>query len=279
MTRDLQGGALPILSEVDKEVTKERLNHHGLLWVWVLIVLSYGCTKQIRPSLTIVKQDTSLEALLDRYQNRLEPESGIKALMEVKTQRPNRGGHSFLASWHSRDESIRIRGFNLFGGTLFDLQLSDPDFLLNIPSENMRFQAPLDELEDIAGEKIPFGSLELLEWVKRAGVPMVNETDVPALEKGDDLFILYLFTLDGDRARLREKVWIERTRFWVKKVELFDRTGLRRGVILLDDYRGVDSRHFPFSVSGKMGGGTVSLNFREVSRIAPPQKGQGIKDE
>jgi len=262
-----------VQSGFKKEGTASRQNQYRLLWILVLIFLPYGCTKQIRPAPTAFRKDTSLETLLKRYQNHLEPEFGIKALMEVKAQRPHQGGYSFLASWHSKEDTIRIRGFNLFGGTLFELQLEDPVFILSIPSEKNKLVAPLDELGQLSGGKIPFGSLELLEWVRRGGVPLVAESVIPALEKGEHFFILYLFTVEQGRARLREKIWIEQTAFWAKKVELFDRTGLRRGVILLEDYRRVGSRHFPFSVRGTTGDETVSLNFREVSWIMPLQNG------
>lgn len=280
---DLQGGVPPkrmrVLTKRDKGNPAQRPDRYRLLWVFVLVVLSTGCTKQVRSSQAIVKKDASLESLLNLYQNRMEPGFGMKALMEVKTQHPDQGGHSFLASWHSKKDAIRIRGFNLFGGTLFELQLKDPTFFLIIPSENKRLAAPLDELDQLAGGKIPFGSLELLEWVKRGGVPHVAASAIPALEKGDDLFILYLFTVEQGRARLREKVWIERAAFLAKKVELFDRSGLRRGVILLDDYRRIGRRHFPFSIRGKTGGETVSLNFREVSWVTPLENDQDNKVE
>jgi outer membrane biogenesis lipoprotein LolB len=263
----------------DSAGTARRQDCIGLLWVLILVFLSYGCTKQVRSSPTITKKDASLEALLNLYQNRLNPNFGIKALMEVKTLNPNQGGHSFLASWHSKKDTIRIRGFNLFGGTLFELQLEDPTFFLTLPSENKRLEAPLDELEQVAGGKIPFGSLELLEWVKRGGVPLITGLTVPALEKREGHFILYLFTVEKGRARLQEKIWIERTRFWAKKVELFDRTGLRRGVILLDDYRRVGSRYFPFSVSGNTESKTISQNFREVYWVTTPQNVKGDKNE
>ncbi len=263
-----------VLTKLNKG-TARRPDRSALLWVLVVVFLSAGCTKQIRPTQTIVKKDASLENLLNLYQNRLEPGIGIKAVMEVKTQHPRQGGHTFLASWHSRQDTIKIRGFNLFGGTLFELQIKDPTFLLTLPSENKRLEAPLNELDQVAGGKIPFGSLELLEWVKRGGVPVVPPSTLPALEKGDDFFILYLFTVEQGRARLEEKIWIERTRFWTKKVELFDHTGRQRGVILLDDHRRVGKRHFPFSVRGNTGGETVSLDFREVSWITPLQDEQG----
>ncbi|HIE65678.1 MAG: hypothetical protein ABGX83_01650 [Nitrospira sp.] len=263
----------------DKEGTVGLRKQNRLLWILVLLFLSYGCTKQVRSTPTTVKKDTSLEGLLKLYQNRMKAGFGIKALMKVKTQRPHQGGHSFLASWHSEKDTTLVRGFNLFGGTLFELHLQNSTFFLRIPSENRRLEAPLDELDQMAGREIPFASLELLEWVKRGGVPHVAESVIPALEKGDDLFILYLFTVEQGRARLQEKVWIERSAFWAKKVELFDRTGLRRGVILLDDYRQVGGHHFPFSIRGETGGETVSLNFREVSWVPPPQNEPSEKNQ
>ena len=224
-----------------------------------------GCTKQLRSTPPSIQKDASIEELLSLYQKRLKGTESLKALMEVTANFGDRGRHRFQASLHAHNNQSRIRGFDLFGGTLFDLRLNDVFFSLKVPSEKMPVEAELEQFESVAGEKLPFGSLDLLEWVQRGGLPALTLRDIPALEKGKDFFILYLFSIERGMARLRQKIHIERTHFRVKQVELFDRSGLRRGMLTFDNYRKVDGHDFPFFVKGSGGGEGIVMTFREVS--------------
>lgn len=236
-----------------------------LMGGFLTLSLFSGCAKQVRPTPSPIQKDASIEELLSLYQKRLKGTGSFKALMEVTAHFGDHGRHTFRASLHFQNDQSRIRGFDLFGGTLFDLRLNDRFFSLKVPSEKAPLEAELEQFELVAGEKIPFGSLDLLEWVQRGGIPEPALRDIPALEKGKDFFILYLFSMERGMARLRQKISIERTAFRVKRVELFERSGVRRGMLTFDNYRKLDGRDFPFFVKGAGGGEEIAMTFREVS--------------
>lgn len=236
--------------------------------VWALLLLSVGCTKQIRPEGEAVKKDASLEELLNLYRLRREELPGFKGLMQVTAHFPQQGRHTFQATIRSEGDQIRFRVLNLFGGTLFDMMIDGPAVSFTLPSEKKKFEGTLDELEEQIQTEIPPGSLDLLDWLSRAGIPDVESPLIPALEKGEDLFILYLFITDGREAQLVEKVWIERTAFRVKKVETFEASGAVGGVMTLDDYRSVGGHDFPFSVDGESRGEKISARFKEISILS-----------
>lgn len=236
--------------------------------VSVFLLLSVGCTKQIRPENEVVKKDASLEELLNLYRLRRDALPGFKGLMQVTANFRQQGRHTFQATVRSEGEQIRFRVLNLFGGTLFDLMMDGPAVSFTIPSEKKKFEGTLEELEDRVQNEIPPGAIDLLDWLSRAGVPDVEPPLIPALEKGDDFFIIHLFITDGRKAQLVEKIWIERTAFRVKKVETFEASGAVGGVMTLDDYRNVGGHDFPFSVDAESRGEKISARFKEISLIS-----------
>jgi len=190
--------------------------------------------------------------------------------MELSGDFGAQGSHSFQAAFRSHGRESRIRGFDLFGGTLFDLRLDDRFFSLKLPAEATALEARLDQFEALAaGEKIPFGTLDLLHWLKRGGIPEVRLQDIPALEKRSDIFILYLFSVSQGMAQIHQKILIERTAFLVKQVEIFDSSGFRRGILSFEDYRQIDGRNIPFSVKGIADGKMLKVTFRELSFVPP----------
>lgn len=248
---------------------KMQLDFKAALLTILFFFTLVSCTKQIRPNLPTateaVKRDASLAELLHLYKQNLKTRRTLKALIEIKADLGKRGKHDFQSSWRSEKNRIKMKGFNLFGGTLFDLELNGSGFSIHIPSERKVFEGDLEFFEDMAGEKIPFGSLGLLEWVKRGGIPEVGPDLIPALEKRDHAFILYIFSTESGRGILKEKVWIERTAFRVERVEFFDHEGRQKSIAIFKDYREVKDQIFPFSITGKHRGQVLELNFKEVS--------------
>ncbi len=245
------------------------IKHHTMLIGIVLLFFLSACTKQIKPTTDAIKQDASLEELLALYQNRLGMNTDLKALIKVDADLGERGHHTLQSAWRSSKKEIQLRGFNSFGGTLFELNVDSNSFSLKIPSEPHVFEADLDFYESVAGKQIPFGSLDLLRWVQRGGVPDTAFPNIPMLEKGERFYTLYLFVMIQGRAVLSEKVFIDRTAFRVKRIEGFDPTGIRRGIIVLDDYKMIDGRQFPLSMKGIGGGEVIDLRFHEVSFPEP----------
>lgn len=237
------------------------------LVVWLLVS---GCAKkEIRPTDEAVKKDASLEELLTHYQLRHQEWNGFKGLLEIAADSKRQGRHTFQASWVFQEGQTRIRGFNLLGGTLFELRLAGPVVTLHLPAERRTIEASREEFEEEIQAAIPIGSLALIDWVNRGGIPDPAPPSLPALEKGKR-FILYLIRALPGKAVLEEKVFIERTAFRVERVERFDLMGERRGRLIFGDYRKVGGHDFPFEIRGESEGERVTLRFREVSPIGPP---------
>lgn len=247
------------------------LFRRGFFLVSIALLLSTGCARQVRPTEEAIKKDASLEELLNLYQIRREALPPFKGLLQVTAHTPREGRHTFQAAWSSQKHETRIQGFDLLGRTLFDLHLAGPALSLSIPSERKTFQGSRDEFERMHQGELPPLPVELLDWVRRAGIPEIPLRVIPAFEKGEDSFILYFFTMTDDgRLTLEKKIWIERTAFWVKRVESFDPSGARRALFTFDHYQKVGGFDFPFAIEGEGLGNKVALDFREVSPIRPP---------
>lgn len=242
----------------------------GCLLCLVVLLFVSGCAKkQIRPTEGEVKKDASLEELLSYYQLRHQDWNGFKGLLEVTADSQRQGRHTFQASWVFQNGETRIRGFNLLGGTLFELRLVGPKVVLQLPSEHRTIEATRDKFEEQIQAVVPIGSPALIDWVNQGGIPNPTPPLLPALEKQEDRFILYLLRVLPGKAVLQEKVWIERTAFRVEQVELFDSIGARHALLTFGDYRKLGPRDFPFEVHGESEGANVTLRFKEVLSIGP----------
>lgn len=251
-------------------VRGERWVRFGLLLAVVGSLLLSGCAKkQLRASEEKPRKDASLEELLDLFRLRREAIGGFKGLVEITAESRRQGRHTFQASWTAQNDQTRIRGFNLLGGTLFDLRVADPMVTLQIPSERRTIEATRDEFEAEIGAAVPIGSLDLIDWVSGGAAPKIGPPLFPALEKGEDFFVISLLRVLPEKAVLVEKIWIERTEFRVTRLERFDFTGAPRGRLTFDDYRRVAGSEFPFDVSAESGGEKVSLHFKELSPLGP----------
>lgn len=236
----------------------------------VVVLLLSGCVKkEIRPTGEALKKDASLEELLSLYQLRRQEWNGFKGLVEVTADSKRQGRHTLQASWVFQGGQTRIRGFNLLGGTLFELRLSGPMVTLHLPSEHRTIEATRDEFEEQIQTAVPIGSPALIDWVNGGGTPDPTPPALPALEKGEERFTLYLLRVLPGKAVLQEKIWIERTAFRVERVEIFDVSGKRRAALTFGDYRKVGKTDFPFEVRGESAGEKVTLHFKEVSSIGP----------
>lgn len=236
----------------------------------VVLLLVAGCTKkELRPVEEGVKKDASLEELLTLYQLRLQEWNGFKGLLEITADSKRQGRHTVQASWVLQGGETRIRGFNLLGGTLFELRLAGPRVTLQLPSERRTIEATRDEFEEQIQSAVPIGSPALIDWVNRGGIPDPAPPALPALEKGEERFLLYLLRALPGKAVLQEKIWIERTAFRVERVELFDFNGARRAFLTFGDYRRIGAHEFPFEVRGESEGEQVTLRFKELSPVGP----------
>ncbi|MGB3940423.1 MAG: DUF4292 domain-containing protein [Candidatus Manganitrophaceae bacterium] len=257
---------------------EKRLIRSGLLLGLVVLLFVSGCAKkQLRPTEERVKKDASLEELTVLYRLRREEWNGFKGLLEITTETRREGRHTFQATWLLQGGQTRIRGFDILGGTLFELRLAGSQVVLTLAAERRTIETSRREFESQPGAAMPIGSLALLDWVNRGAIPEATPPLLPVLEKGEERFFLYLLKPFPEKGILEEKISIERTAFRVDRVETFDLEGSRRAVVTFDDYRKVGGREFPFDVQGEERGEKISLRFKEVSPLPRASAEKGLK--
>ena len=103
--------------------------------LFVALLLAVGCTRHIPPSMPFSK-DPSLEELLSLYQREREIIPPLKGLIKVTiTDNIDKG---FWGRWRSRDGVIAIDGYNLLGGTLFNLKVDESEISLSSSESNFK---------------------------------------------------------------------------------------------------------------------------------------------
>ncbi len=235
---------------------------------WVILVVLTGCAFHLPQE--AIKKEVSLQDLLHLYQNRLDGIKGFKGLANVTVASPRSGYQKFKAAFFSGHSQIRVEGFDLLGGTLFDFTITPSTASLTIPLKRKAIHLSRDAFEKLVQKEAPFGSIEFLDWIKRAGIPEITPY-VPVLEKTDDFLVLSLVAFPQEKASLQKKVWIERSALWVKKVETFDPAGALRAVVTMDRYRRIGQQDIPFVVEWETQQERVAIQFTEVALI--PQDG------
>jgi len=221
-----------------------------------------GCTRPL--GIKKEHREISLAELIAIYQHRREGILHIKGLMEVTVIPAKRQKQVFHAAWRSNPQHIKIHGFNLLGGTLFHFELTEETVSFVMPVRRLNLQVSRDKFEEAAGEKIPLGSLEMLEWVREGGIPKVPPHLVPRLEKNGPLLVLTLSTAVEDKMDLQEKIWIELDKLLVKKVEIFDKDHARRAIMKITEYQKIGVHMIPSSIEWEGPEGTVQLRWIEI---------------
>ncbi len=201
-----------------------------------------GCVQMIQPSMP--PKDPSLEELLSLYQQETKAIPPLKGLMKATlTDKVEKG---FWAKWRSRNGAIEIDGYNLFGGTLFNLKVAGSEIAL-ASSEN-NFKGNREALAQYLAthhSEIRMEWVSLLDTIARGGLPDFTQPDRPILEKEDNHIVL---SFVNGHDHLTRKVWIERNHLRVSRAIFFNGEGHQNAIMLFDDYRRVDKTLFPFSI-------------------------------
>ncbi|MBI3598412.1 MAG: hypothetical protein HY201_03010 [Nitrospirae bacterium] len=218
-----------------------------------------GILREASPS-----QDPSLEELLAFYQREREAIPPLKGLMKVTITDTIEKG--FWARWRSRDGAIEINGFELLGGTLFNLKMKGSELTL-VSSEN-NFTGSREGFEQYLKahhSEIQMEWVTLLDWIARAGLPDLSMSHQPILSKEDDQFILDFFDSDD---HLTHRVLIERARLRVKQALFFNKEGLMLVRMMFDDYRPIRQAFFPFFIKIEAHPRQMEIVFKALKVLA-----------
>jgi outer membrane biogenesis lipoprotein LolB len=206
----------------------------------IVFMLLVGCTQAILPP-TAPSPDPTLEELISLYRKQQDEIPPLKGLMKVTiTDKIDQG---FWAKWHSQKGTIEIDGYDLFGGTLFKLRMSESK--VSLASQDNNFQGSRKELEQYLishDSLIRIEWLTLLDWIARGGLPDLSMSERPTLRKDvsskGGRYLVLSFS--------KQDVWIEQKSLRIVDVMFYNLgkfTGMR-----LSDYRPVGQIFFPFFI-------------------------------
>jgi hypothetical protein len=210
---------------------------------------------------------TSRSALDDLYQKRRQAIGNFKGRLSVSLSSPRLGHPSFHGTWHFERGTTTLRGFNLFGQSLFSLTLSDSEVSFiparGEPLQWRRADSPPEH------PTLALLSFDLIDQINGAGMPNPSNTLSDSFEKMAAMFHLIQLQQNGSTVLHR----IEPEYFHVTRTERFDAAGRMESTLTFGDYRKVgpagesEPVDFPFLVKGETEAGIVTLTFEEVKRL------------
>jgi len=217
-----------------------------------------GCLAVRTPALP--QGDLSVSRLLSLYAARRSTVPDFKGLLRVAVSSSRLGHQTFDATWRSQKGETELRGFSLFGQTLFRLTASE-SLLSFFPS---RGEAVHWRPNEPSGIEMPLGSIALIQAINHAGVPDLPEAAHFHLKQGDGL-TLTVREIGGEAT----VYGIERTHLNVIRAESFDAAGQWVSTVTFNDYRAIDATVFPFRIEADSRDGKVVLTLKEVTPLLP----------
>ena len=255
----------------------------GLILILILIA---GCGPRYKAAPETPLLSASLEELVDRLNERERSIRTLRALLTIRsTGRPGvTGSLSFSRSSAGGPPSLRLKGFDPLGGTLFDLISAGDRVWISVPVERRVFEGALEEFND---PSLPVRADDIQQLVLAAVGPWIEPGELPVLERLETMYLIHLIRVSGTEGRLTKRLWFERGRLRLIRAEWFG--GDKRSdhgedgagaVVEFDDYQVRSGIDWPGRIavtrskdaSDEAAG--LRLEFREVhfnSVIAPEE--------
>jgi hypothetical protein len=186
-----------------------------------MIVLISGCSPRYAvapdpPLLTATAQD-----LVGRLDQRTRSTQTLKALVTIRAegQPAVTASLSFSRSVNDGPPSIRLKGFDPFGRTLFDLVSAGDRIILTIPGEGRVLESGPDKPDD---PSLPVHAAELRLALSALVGPFIEPGDVPVVERVGTNYLIHLIRVSGAQGHLTKRLWFERGRLQLVREEIFE---------------------------------------------------------
>jgi hypothetical protein len=197
-----------------------------------MTVLIGGCAPRysVAPEPPLVS--ASLQDLMGRLDRRTRSFETMKALLTIHAENQPAVTASLLFSRSLTGDppSIRLKGFDPFGRTLFDLISSNNRVLLTIPGEGRVIESGPDKQGGVSLQsEIGLEAEEFRQAVSALVGPYVEPDEIPVLERAGPNYLIHLIRVSGVGGRLTKRLWFERTGLRMTREEIFGADGLSGG--------------------------------------------------
>ncbi len=199
-------------------------------WVPVfclMIVMGAGCS----PRYSVAPEPPLLTAtapeLVGRLEARTKSIQTLKALMTIRAEGQPAVTASLSISRSANDgpPSVRLKGFDPFGRTLFDLISAGHKVRLTLPGEGRVLESGPEQQEDplLPGE-IGLGPAELRIAVSALVGPFIEPGELPVIELSGTSYLIHLVRVLGAQGHLTKRLWIDRARLQLVREEFFEKS-------------------------------------------------------
>jgi len=201
----------------------------------LMIMLIAGCG----PRYSVAPEPPLLTAtaseLLGRLDERTKSIRTLKALVTVHPQgQPSVTASLFFSrSAEGGPPSVRLKGFDAFGRTLFDLVSVGDRVRLTIPGEGRVLESGPDKMDD---PSLPLHSADLRLAVSALVGPFVEPGELPVIEQAGATYLIHLVRVSGSEGRLTKRLWFERGQLQLVREEIFE-NGAGEAVVEFSDYQ------------------------------------------
>lgn len=200
----------------------------GRLWLifCLMMILTSGCADRYQVAPEPTPLSVSLKDLVDHLDKRMQSIQTSRSLLTIHPagRPPMTGSLSFSRSASGGPPSLRLKGFDLLGRTLFDLISVGDRVRAVIPAQQRIIESPSDQLDD---PSLPMPGSEMQQVISIAVGPLIELDETPVLEQQGALYIVHLIRVSAtgsDReGRLTKRLWFERHRLRLIRAEWFGR--------------------------------------------------------
>ncbi|HHZ83357.1 MAG TPA: hypothetical protein EYN60_05005 [Nitrospirales bacterium] len=241
----------------------------------VAVLLLTSCRSGVpEPLVDLPLRQASAEELVTLLDQRSGGIQSLRALLQIQARGkfiPIRRSMNMSLSY-VRPSFIRLRAFDLFGRTLFDLTSDQTHYHVHLPTQDRVVTGIHTSSSENPPSETPSKRQRMLRLVKVVAEtvlasPIGDGHHVTLHEEG---FLYRIEVAEHSRpARLLRQLWIERINLDVVKEAVFDDTGDPIIIVEFDDYRAIGPRgevQYPFhlSIHDVATNNRYTLKFQEV---------------